>query len=190
MGDGPDWLIKALEIVEELCLRGYALPRRSGHPQPDGEAARRGVRWFACWQDVPMAIEVMENYDLRVVRFDPEDCETELNSVCGSVYDMDVSRTADLFENLQDDEDDEDKADDLDLDGTDFADPAWWRGNDQGVAMVVTMLEKLLDGEDDGAGVVGYEPLERLRRRLLALHRAPVADDSILVAIRASARGS
>src|SRR5262245_8507268 len=57
--------------------------------------------------------------------------------------------------------------DEPELDATDYAHPAWWRGNDTGVAVVVAKLEDALNGRDDGTGVIGYEPLERLRRRLL-----------------------
>lgn len=56
-------------------------------------------------------------------------------------------------------------------DATDVAHPAWWRGDDHGCAVTVERLNAILDGKDDGHGGFGYEPLERLRRRLLALRR-------------------
>lgn len=54
-------------------------------------------------------------------------------------------------------------------DATDAAHPAWWRGNDAGVAGTVERLTKILDGKDDGAGVISFAPLEKLRRRMLLL---------------------
>lgn len=62
--------------------------------------------------------------------------------------------------------------DDPELDGTDGAHPAWWRGNDDGVKSVVQILQKIIDGKDDGGGTMGYEPLEKLRRDMLAFRQA------------------
>lgn len=59
-------------------------------------------------------------------------------------------------------------ADDPDLDGTDGAHPAYWRGTDAGVAGAVSRIEAVLDGKDDGKGVLGGKRLEALRRRMLA----------------------
>jgi hypothetical protein len=56
--------------------------------------------------------------------------------------------------------------DDPELDATDGAHPAWWRGNDAGVAGACRVLAAVLDGSDGGSGVVGFEPLEMLRGRL------------------------
>lgn len=61
------------------------------------------------------------------------------------------------------------EADDPQWDGTDAAHPAWWRGNDRGCRFVTQRLTDALDGKDDGAGWIGYPPLEALRRRLLAI---------------------
>lgn len=58
-----------------------------------------------------------------------------------------------------------------DLDGTDWAHPAWWRGNDDGVRGVAMRIKKILDGKDDGAGVIGYDVLEKVRRTLLEIMR-------------------
>jgi len=46
--------------------------------------------------------------------------------------------------------------------------PSYWRGNDDGVRGACEKITAILDGKDDGSGVCG-EPLEALRRRLLAL---------------------
>ncbi len=70
------------------------------------------------------------------------------------------------------------KPDDPDADATDAAHPAWWRGNDAGVAVTVARLTDILDGKDDGEGVIGYAPLEALRRRLLVLAAKPDASDA------------
>lgn len=50
------------------------------------------------------------------------------------------------------------------LDGTDAAHPAWWRGNDAGVAQVCAQINAILDGAD----VFGTasEPWESTRRRV------------------------
>jgi hypothetical protein len=61
------------------------------------------------------------------------------------------------------------EAGDPQWDGTDAAHPAWWRGNDRGCRFVTQRLTDALDGKDDGAGWIGYPPLEALRRRLLAI---------------------
>jgi hypothetical protein len=61
------------------------------------------------------------------------------------------------------------RCDDPELDATDFAHPAWWRGNDAGCAAIVRRIEEILEGKDTGAGVCGYVPLEALRRKILAM---------------------
>lgn len=66
-----------------------------------------------------------------------------------------------------------------DADGTDFAHPAWWRGNDRGVAATVEALNKILDSGRDG-GTFGYRPLEELANRIAAL-RYPAAIPEVLV---------
>lgn len=53
------------------------------------------------------------------------------------------------------------------FDNTDFAHPAFWRGQLSGVHGACKSIENTLDGEDDGSGVVNDERLEKLRRRLL-----------------------
>ena len=55
-----------------------------------------------------------------------------------------------------------------DLDGTDFAHPAYWRGHDQAVRAVCQKINEILDGHDDGHGIV-REPWESTRRRLLSI---------------------
>jgi len=61
--------------------------------------------------------------------------------------------------------------DDPELDGTDAAHPAYWRGQDDGVRGVVMRIQRILDGQDDGSGVLGHEDLEKVRRRVLELVR-------------------
>jgi hypothetical protein len=58
--------------------------------------------------------------------------------------------------------------DDPEADGTDFAHPAYWRGHDQATYILCQMINEILDGKDDGAGV-SREPWESTRRRLLEL---------------------
>ncbi len=55
------------------------------------------------------------------------------------------------------------------LDGTDAAHPAWWRGNDAGVAQVCAKINAILDGAD----VFGTaaEPWESTRRRVAEARR-------------------
>ncbi len=55
------------------------------------------------------------------------------------------------------------------FDGTDAAHPAWWRGNDAGVAGAVMRIREVLDGTYDGRGVLGGADLEQLRRDVAAL---------------------
>lgn len=58
--------------------------------------------------------------------------------------------------------------DDIVLDGTPFALPAYWRGNDQAVAALCQLINQILDCKDDGRGVAN-EPWESTRHRLLEL---------------------
>lgn len=62
--------------------------------------------------------------------------------------------------------------DDPELDATDFAHPAWWRGHDHTTAVFCSLVHDILDGKDDGRGVA-RAPWEPLRRRLLDLVRTP-----------------
>lgn len=59
--------------------------------------------------------------------------------------------------------------DDPENDHTDYAHPAWWRGNDVGCVMTTLRIKKALDGEDDGSGVIAAPELERVRRRVLCM---------------------
>lgn len=59
--------------------------------------------------------------------------------------------------------------DNPEFDNTDFAHPAFWRGQDDGINGACRVLEKVLDGKDDGGGAIGSKRLEDLRRRLLKL---------------------
>lgn len=62
--------------------------------------------------------------------------------------------------------------DDPVADGTDFAHPAWWRGEKHATEMLTVRLQKAVNGGDDGSGCFGYPALERLRRGILALRGA------------------
>lgn len=54
-------------------------------------------------------------------------------------------------------------------DATDFAHPAWWRGNDAGVFTLCTLINKILDGED----LAGFcsDPWHTTRERIYNLVR-------------------
>jgi hypothetical protein len=52
------------------------------------------------------------------------------------------------------------------LDGTDFAHPAYWRGQESGVDGACMRIEEVLDGKYSGAGVIAHPRLEKLVRRL------------------------
>jgi len=92
--------------------------------------------------------------------------------------------------------------DDPALDGTDFAHPAWWRGEEHATTMVVERLERIFAGGDDGSGVLNHDGLERLRRRILRLWEQtlpqPVKEtftvtepvDPFIEAIRSFSRGN
>lgn len=64
------------------------------------------------------------------------------------------------------------KADDPELDGTDFAHPAWWRGNDAGVASTIQIVNEILDGRH--MGKFGDASLQALYERLKAGEKAGV----------------
>lgn len=59
-------------------------------------------------------------------------------------------------------------SDDPERDGTDAAHPAWWRGNDDGVAKACREVNRWLDGESLG-GHYGAPELTALRERVLGL---------------------
>jgi hypothetical protein len=59
------------------------------------------------------------------------------------------------------------RLDDPDLDGTDGAHPAWWRGSDHACDMAATRLYGAIIGTDDGNGVLAHPGLERIRRWIL-----------------------
>lgn len=56
------------------------------------------------------------------------------------------------------------RKDNEELDGTDAAHPAWWRGNDAGVAQVCAQINAILDGADVSG--TASEPWEPTRRRV------------------------
>ena len=56
-------------------------------------------------------------------------------------------------------------ADDPELDCTDFAKPAWWRGEAYGSSAAIAAMARILDGKDDGNGVAN-EPWQSVRTRL------------------------
>ena len=71
--------------------------------------------------------------------------------------------------------------DDPEWDGTDYAHPAWWRGNDAGCNATVRRMLDALEGRDDGAGVLGSSEMERARRMILELvrlKRATITSDN------------
>ncbi len=55
---------------------------------------------------------------------------------------------------------------------TDQDNPAYWRGEESGVAGACMRIRSCLDGTDSGAGVIGSPELERVRRDVLELIRA------------------
>jgi len=61
--------------------------------------------------------------------------------------------------------------DDPELDGTDWAHPAWWRGHDQTFLQFCTLTTELLDGKKI-LGVCG-EPWESIRHRIATLSTLP-----------------
>lgn len=56
------------------------------------------------------------------------------------------------------------RKDNEELDGTDAAHPAWWRGNDAGVAQVCAQINAILDGAEVSG--TASEPWESTRRRV------------------------
>lgn len=61
--------------------------------------------------------------------------------------------------------------DDPSLDATDFAHPAWWRGEEHAVDVTCRKINEILDGKDAGHGTA-REPWHSTRQRLVALARA------------------
>lgn len=75
--------------------------------------------------------------------------------------------------------------DDPETDGTDFAHPAWWRGQDHALEMICHHVNLILDGKDDGKGENLEGPWRELRRRLLALVKTQPAQDVAALVDRA-----
>jgi hypothetical protein len=60
--------------------------------------------------------------------------------------------------------------DDPELDATDGAHPAWWRGHDHTTKVFCQKVNEILDGKDSGHGTAN-EPWESTRRRIMELVR-------------------
>lgn len=61
---------------------------------------------------------------------------------------------------------------DPEMDGTDGAHPAYWRGHDYTTKMFCALVIDILDGKDNGAGA-NTEPWATVRKRLLSLTAQP-----------------
>lgn len=70
--------------------------------------------------------------------------------------------------------------DDPDLDATDAAHPAWWRGHDHTSKVFCELVTDILDGKDRGGGF-NHEPWHTLRRRLLDARR-PLPSREVIAA--------
>ena len=72
--------------------------------------------------------------------------------------------------------------DDPELDATDGAHPAWWRGHDHAVKAICQKINEIFDGEDNGEGA-SSEPWESVRRKLrnaaYLVHRMEKAEKEI-----------
>lgn len=53
------------------------------------------------------------------------------------------------------------------MDGTEFAHPAWWRGHDHGLAVVCRKVNAILDGIESNG--IASEPWHSLQQRLYAI---------------------
>lgn len=60
--------------------------------------------------------------------------------------------------------------DDPELDATDGAHPAWWRGHEHTAEVFCKLANEIMDGKPAGNGIAG-EPWESTRRRLEVLVR-------------------
>lgn len=72
-------------------------------------------------------------------------------------------------------------ADDAELDGTDAAHPAYWRGTDAGFASMCQQVSELLDGKSS-TGVCA-EPWNSLRHRIAALVQVHADDEPVTVEV-------
>lgn len=64
--------------------------------------------------------------------------------------------------------------DNPELDGTDSAHPAWWRGCDAGAESTVHIIHKILDDIENGvepSGAFGSKKLDMLRDRLYQMYK-------------------
>jgi len=62
--------------------------------------------------------------------------------------------------------------DEPELDGTDWANPGWWRGNDDATRIVTDMVDSWLDDEEGiftRSGSFAYPPLTKLRDKVRTL---------------------
>ena len=61
-------------------------------------------------------------------------------------------------------------------DGTDLADPAWWRGNDDGVESFIYIVHQILDDIEkrkEPVGSFGSKRMNMLRARLYEMYWVP-----------------
>ncbi len=58
-------------------------------------------------------------------------------------------------------------------DGTDGAHICWWRGSDHAAKNIAVLLQKCIDGEDGGHGIIAHLGLEAIRRWILARNSKP-----------------
>ena len=64
--------------------------------------------------------------------------------------------------------------DNPELDGTDAAHPAWWRGCDTGADSTVHIIHRILDDIENGvepSGAFGSKKLDMLRDRLYQMYK-------------------
>lgn len=60
--------------------------------------------------------------------------------------------------------------DDPEFDSTDWAHPAWWRGDLHGLQSAARLIENIISGKEMGVGAM-YEDADKLRQMVLGLVR-------------------
>lgn len=96
----------------------------------------------------------------------------ELVGINGSLFNRDdlIDAVKKLAASLK-----QETPDNSELDATDGAHPAWWRGHDHATKVFCQKVNEILDGKDDGSGVAS-EPWESTRRRLLKQETQPPSE--------------
>lgn len=121
--------------------------------------------------DAPSEHREIRGGELCIDRWDNPPHRSHLCHGCGHVWrpaDVPTTGVAEIQTKGKNDGSPIPLRDDPELDCTDFAHPAWWRGHDHTAAVFCAKVTEILNGKDEGKGF-NHEPWHAVRQRLIAL---------------------